>query len=218
MAKPQPAKPKLKPIRHAPKWIPLVILAGVVAVMALNYAGYIHLPHFGSSHVYEISQPATIGVPCSYDFFDELTPLLGPESSTDPAIYTFYLGSGVGFPPMGLILGIDGKLKGTPTGKGGNFEVCVKDAGGHSACRTYHLTVNPKNDNADNETPGYACPATSCGTGSCCGEAGETTDGITPATAGVLVRDFCECPSDTYYSGVTDTQAAGGPWKICNCK
>jgi len=215
----QPAKPKLKPIRHAPQWIPLVILAGVVAIIALNYAGLITLPHFGNSGVYEVPVEATIGKEYSYDFFDELTPLLGPESSTDPAIYSFYLGPGVGFPPMGLTLGIDGKLHGTPTGKGGKFEVCVKDVGGHSACRTYHLNVNPAGNNTNlNNTPGYTCPATSCGTGSCCGEAGETTDGITPVTAGVLVRDFCECPNDTYYSGVTDVVAPGGPWKICNCR
>jgi len=195
--------------------LPMLILVSCIALVGLDQAGYISLPHFALD-VYEIPEQATIGKPASYDFYDEMLNLLEPNGPSNPAIYTCYLGSGVGFPPMGMILGTDCVLRGTPTGTGKNFEVCMKDVGGRSVCRKYHVTVNSENDDNDDVTPG-TCPATSCDTGSCCGEAGSTVDGITPTTAGVLTRDYCDCPSDTYYSGVTDTQAAGGPWKICNC-
>lgn len=124
-------------------WIPGILLAAVMAAVALNQMGYISLPHFGNANsafdAWEFPEGAVIGTPWSYDFSHQLTPLLDPEGSNGP--YTFYLGSGTGFPPMGLILSPDGVLSGTPTGTGGNFQVCVKDVGGRSKCRTYHLTV-----------------------------------------------------------------------------
>ena len=216
--KTQSTQPKLKVKWWQHQWIPLTILLAVMATIGLDMAGFITLPHFGNSdsNVFEFSDDAIIGEPWSYDFANQLIPLLPQDSLGGP--YSFYLGSGVGFPPMGLILGIDGVLRGTPTGKGGKFQVCVKDVSGKAVCRTYLLNTKSASDDSDDNPPGYTCPTTSCDTGSCCGSAGSTSNGITPTTAGVLVRDFCDCPSDTYYSGVTDTTAAGGPWKICNCK
>lgn len=197
-------KPQLKPIRRPGQWIaPLVVIMAMMTVIVLDQTGVIQLPHFGHAGVQEITPPAKIGVPCSYDFFDALTPLLGPEGNADPAIYTFYLGSGTGFPPMGLTLGIDGILKGTPTGKGGNFEVCVKDVGGHSACRTYHLTVNPKDsepDNDNNDNPG------GCVIDPHCGEMSGTA-----RIQGVFVISSCNCPAGTKFE--TDL----GETKYCAC-
>jgi len=174
----------------------------------LSQTGYITLPHinlpFGQSNVYKIKPDATVGVPCSYEF-SELIPLLGPKNSVGTDIYTFYLGSGVGFPPMGLILGIDGVLKGTPTAAGtSKFQVCVKDVGGRSTCRTYSLTVNP----ADNSNT-TACPTTSnppCGS---------VQNGI--GVSAVIVPASCDCPSDTNFAQM-DNITAGGPYRICTCK
>jgi len=52
------------------------------------------------------------------------------------------LGSGVGFPPFGLTLDVNGLLNGTPTAAGAReFEVCVKDISGNQACATTSLTI-----------------------------------------------------------------------------
>jgi hypothetical protein len=102
----------------------------------------------GQSNVFEIQQKAIVGVPVAYDFSHELIPLLGPGGCTDPSICSFYLGSGVGFYPMGLTLGIDGVLSGTPKAAGtSRFEICVKDVGGRSACKTYSMNVKPASEN-----------------------------------------------------------------------
>lgn len=75
---------------------------------------------------------------------DELTALLGPDNSGGP--YTFNLDTLGGFPPMGLILGPDGVLKGTPTGKDSKFRACVKDAGGNTACKVIEIDVKKEGE------------------------------------------------------------------------
>ena len=211
------------PIKPKPRFLKSPLIPFIIAVLAvgvgitggLSQTGYITLPHinlpFGQSGVYKISPDATVGVPVSYEF-SELISSFGPESGASPAIYTFYLGSGVGFPPMGLILGIDGVLKGTPTAKGtSKFQVCVKDVGGRSTCGTYSLTVNPKSEqNTTPITPIIGnCPAA---LNPPCGSA---QNGVT--AAGGIVPASCDCPSDSTYAGM-DNVAPGGPYKICVCK
>lgn len=188
--------------------LPLIILAGIfITAFALYQTGYIDPGNFP----YEIKNQATIGVPYEgFDFAPGLIRLLDSNYNGDRSGYTFYLGSGTGFPPMGLILGIDGILRGTPTGKGGNFEVCVKDVGGRSTCRKFHLTVNSAGD--DQDIPPNNCPATSAQTSTPCHS---VQNGV--AVSGVIVRDPCPCPSDTTYSGTTDVVTPGGPYKICVC-
>lgn len=187
-------------------WAGLGILVGIVAIVGINNSG------FGNSNVLEIKNHATLNVPYDgFDFAPTLIPLLNPDYDGDRNGYTFYLGSGTGFPPMGLILGVDGILRGTPTGKAGNFEVCVKDVGGNFICRTIHLTVDSASDDNDDVNPGK-CPATSAQTSTPCGS---VQNGV--AVVGVIVYDYCECPSDTVYSGTTDRVTPGGPYKICTC-
>jgi hypothetical protein len=133
----------------------IIVMFVFVGVIGIGY-GYIH------RHDYENSKLTTFnavpsGVLLKYDFAPELIPLLESGSS---APYSFYLGSGVGFPPMGLTLGIDGVLSGTPTGTGASkFQVCVKDVGGRSTCKTYSMSVAPKTTPA--ATPKTSCPANS---------------------------------------------------------
>jgi len=79
------------------------------------------------------------GKPFWHDYSGELTALLGPNSSGGP--YTFDLDTMGGFPPMGLILGPDGVLQGTPTGRDSTFRACVKDAGGNTACKVIEIDV-----------------------------------------------------------------------------
>ena len=165
------------------------------------------MPHINIGQSYKIPEEATVGVPSSYEF-SELISFLGPGSSAAPAIYTFYLGSGVGFPPMGLVLGIDGVLKGTPTAKGtSKFQVCVKDVGGRSTCRTYSLTVNSASTPKKNSNS--TCPTKSnppCRS---------VENGV--GVSGVVVPGSCDCPSDTDFAQM-DNITAGGPYKICTCK
>lgn len=79
---------------------------------------------------------ATVGEPYSYSFTQETNPTGGNPP------YSFMLGSGVGFPPLGLTLDVNGELSGTPTAAGTRtFEVCVKDLGGNQSCRKTSLTV-----------------------------------------------------------------------------
>jgi hypothetical protein len=56
------------------------------------------------------------------------------------------------------------------------------------------------------------CPATSAQTATPCHSSG---GGV--GVGGVIVHDYCKCPSDTTYSGTTDTVTPGGPYKICTC-
>jgi hypothetical protein len=190
------------------KALPVIIIISLLGVAALSQLGYITLPRinlpFGLSDTIEIKPDATVGVPSSYEF-SALVQLLGVGSGGGTDIYTYYLGSGVGFPPMGLTLGIDGVLKGTPTAAGtSKFQVCVKDVGGRSTCQTYSLTVNPAgNSNAT------SCPTTSnppCGS---------VQNGV--GVSAVIVPGSCACPSDTNFSQM-DNISAGGPYRICTCK
>jgi len=45
-------------------------------------------------------------------------------------------------------------LRGTPTGKGSTFEVCIKDASERFACWTYNLNTNYAETGIDNNIPG----------------------------------------------------------------
>jgi hypothetical protein len=61
-------------------------------------------------------------------------------------------------------------------------------------------------------SPKSNCPATSAQTSTPCGTSG---GGI--GVSGVIVRDSCNCPSDTRFSGTKDVITPGGPYKICTC-
>lgn len=199
--------------------IPLAIIAVVFSIIGLSQAGIITLPkiHIGQESVIKLAD-IPVGVPYSYNFYNDLVPLMDdPASGTATAVYTFYLGSGVGFPPMGLILGVDGILKGTPTAASTNkFQVCVKDQGGNAVCRMASLNVKaagasePAGDDNDNDNNVHAtCPAKS--NPPCHSVSGGV--GVT----GVIVPGSCDCPIDTTFAQM-DNITAGGPYKICTCK
>lgn len=70
-------------------------------------------------------------------------------AATDPSggqpPYHFQLGSGVGFPPPGLKLNLNGVLAGTPSAAGNaTFSVCAVDLAGKSACKTVTVKVTKK--------------------------------------------------------------------------
>jgi hypothetical protein len=225
---PAPMKPRPQP---TPRQRIIAVVSAAIILLGLYLAGVFNLPFFTSNfgfqntknlHVNEI----TIGVPYAMDFGpSSLIPLLPPESTGGP--YTFYLGSGVGFPPMGMILGIDGVLRGTPTTAGNSeFQVCVKDVGGRSACKTYQFTVNSGANKSvapvknTTKQPAKTCPATSCDTGGCCWSSIEDkTGGPGPHPAvqnvAVMVEKSCGCPSDTTLS--PDQIGGSYPYKRCEC-
>ena len=88
--------------------------------------------------------PAEKGKSFWRNYSGELTALLGPDSPGCPC--SFNLDTMGGFPPMGLILGPDGVLKGTPTGKDSKFRACVKDAGGNTACKIINIDVKKEGE------------------------------------------------------------------------
>ena len=81
------------------------------------------------------------------DFSFELIQLLDPRDQSEP--YTFSLNTMGGFPPMGLMLGSNGVLKGTPVGKDDQFEACVKNSSGRSVCKV----INIKLEKDDSDKP-----------------------------------------------------------------
>ena len=91
-----------------------------------------------------IPTPAEKGKYFSHDYSGELTDLLGPDSPGGP--YTFDLDTMGGFPPMGLILGPNGVLQGTPTGRDSKFKACVKDVGGNTACKVLEIDVKKEGE------------------------------------------------------------------------
>jgi hypothetical protein len=92
----------------------------------------------------DIPRIAEKGKPFWHDYSGELTDLLGPDSPGCPC--SFNLDTLGGFPPMGLILGPDGVLKGTPTGKDSKFRACVKDVGGNTACKIINIDVTKEGE------------------------------------------------------------------------
>lgn len=85
-----------------------------------------------------------VGNSFAHSFAEEMKPTGGNPP------YTFFLGSGIGFPPFGLALYTNtGELSGTPTAEGKReFQICVKDIGGDYDCQTTTMTVDPA-ENAD---------------------------------------------------------------------
>ena len=65
-----------------------------------------------------------------------------PSGGTPP--YTFELGTGGGFPPIGMHLNLNGTLTGTPSVQGtSNFIVCAVDLVNSSKCDTVRFIVDP---------------------------------------------------------------------------
>ncbi|MFH1046713.1 MAG: hypothetical protein V1738_00255 [Patescibacteria group bacterium] len=202
--------------------LPIVIIVVALGLAVLQQNGYIDLRRInsGSTGVYTLAS-TPVNVPYSHDFSAELIPLLGPDN--DSPTYTFYLGSGVGFPPTGLILGIDGILKGTPAVVGySKFQVCVKDVGGHSSCQIYSLTVTEKPESSPTSprptspSPSPTSPpATHCPTklNPPCG----SSENGGPAAYGGIVPGDCNCPAGSAFDSM-DNITPGGPYKICVCQ
>lgn len=122
----------------------MVRLASILLVIALLVAGCtaaapVPAPSDGATITFTAPEelpPAIVGAAYSFSFATATSP-----SGGDPP-YSFLLGSGIGFPPFGLTLDLNGRLAGTPTAAGTRtFEVCVKDLRGSQACETTLLTV-----------------------------------------------------------------------------
>lgn len=197
-----------------PKMIPLLVVAiAIAATVALDYTGHINIENLFDFPL-EIKEHAIRNVPYAFDFAPKLLPMLNQNWSIGDVRngYTFYLDSGKGFPPMGLILGTDGILKGTPTGRSSTFVVCVRDIGANSKCIKVHLTVDEKEE-PTYVLPNHKCPATSYETSTPCGS--NQTGGA--GVGGIYVSIDCLCPSDTVDYGA-NVVAEGVQYKTCICK
>jgi hypothetical protein len=98
--------------------------------------------------------PAQVGKRFSYSFCrpdrartsdlcgSSAAPATNPSGGRPP--YHFELDSGVGFPPFGINLNLNGLLEGTPDVAGeSTFRACAVDLAGNNACKTFTMTVNP---------------------------------------------------------------------------
>ena len=96
-------------------------------------------------------EPARVGVPYPPYSFCTPTPTPSGLCGTFPATtnptggnppYHFQLGSGVGFPPFGISLSLNGILSGTASIQGSRtFSVCAVDLSANSICRNVTLNV-----------------------------------------------------------------------------
>jgi len=212
---PKPPKPVLKRSFFKSAWFPGMIAVGLFAVAGLYMAGLITLPHLGRGLTFNLD-PVVSGQPISLNFAPALMPYIDPSGKGENGPYTFFLDSGVGFPPMGLILGPDGVLRGTPTGLGSDFRVCVKDGSGKSACRNYYLDVNPPSESTG-ETDGTSADSTasSCSTKNPgCGNGANPNMPAgpnNPIIDGTIVPSSCPCPDGTKFD------ADLGTTKHCAC-
>ena len=208
--------PEYKPVFKSVPWLTTMRLTWMVALVVfgiagLKIAGLIALPHIGGDLAFNIPD-ATIGKPYSVDFSNDLIYSLDPKKENGP--YTFYLGSGKGFPPMGLTLGIDGVLKGAPTGRGDeSFQVCVKDVSGKSICQNYHISVNSEQTQISSQTSQSKCPVTISDTA--CGSRPYGSNGPVVDTVPVPVN--CNCPSGTNPVASITTWTDGSQWRNCAC-
>jgi hypothetical protein len=192
--------------------IPLLVVAAAIAVtVALDYTGYIDIENIIDFPL-EIKEHAIRNKPYVFDFAPKLIPMLNPEWNGLRNGYTFYLGPNTGFPPIGLILSPDGFLKGTPTGMGKTFVVCVRDVAENTKCIKVHLTVDEEQEQPY-VPPNSNCPATSHETSTPCGS--NQTGGA--SVGGVYVSMDCPCPSDTVDYGAI-VVAEDVQYKTCICK
>ncbi|MDO8467892.1 MAG: hypothetical protein Q7S56_03020 [Nanoarchaeota archaeon] len=121
----------------------VVILGAFITLLVVFYIiGSFNIRNSNArqSNVREFPEKWIVGELYIYNFSSGLSSLLYPNGIPEDALYNFYLGSGS--LPAGLILGLDGVLKGTPTGKGSTFEICIKDVDENSACETYLINTN----------------------------------------------------------------------------
>lgn len=130
--------------------LPLISLAGCRSGAGETPPSSDTTPNEGISDkitfVPDVPDPATVGVPYSFSFYG------GGNPSGGHPPYSFSLGSGVGFPPMGLILNVNGLLSGTPKVAGTyKFEVSVKDLDGNQASGMVSLIVNPAPKNGSDK-------------------------------------------------------------------
>lgn len=138
--------------KGAPLWF--IILFIIILVIGIGY-GFAHPNTYKKSLVLTFD-PVPAGAPLKYDFAPELIFLLNSQATTTAtstviqkgskkSAYSFYLNSEIGSLPTGLKLGADGVLSGTPTeSEDSEFEICIKDVNGVSACRIYVMPVAPK--------------------------------------------------------------------------
>lgn len=94
----------------------------------------------GSPYAFSFCRPALNRTSDLCSAFDKQS--TNPTGGQPP--YHFQLGSGVGFPPFGLSLNLNGLLTGMPTAAGTKqFQVCAVDQTGDSSCQTVSLTITP---------------------------------------------------------------------------
>ncbi len=105
-----------------------------------------------------------------FDFYPFVTGGLAP--------YYFTLGTGAGFPPLGLVLSPDGKLSGTPSVETSNtFTVCAVDLGANQSCHSTTVFIqeppestppdptDPDDPGADDDTLSLTITAANCTVG-----------------------------------------------------
>lgn len=126
----------------SPLELPVTLTIGPPSTVPLQFTAPAVLP------------PATVGRPYEYSFCQgarknepcggNLNPATNPTGGSPP--YHFQLDSGVGFPPFGLVLDVNGLLSGIPTAvtqPARQFRVCAVDLVGTQACANTSLEVKP---------------------------------------------------------------------------
>jgi hypothetical protein len=120
--------PTLVPVAPPPTAAPLRFVAGQPPVLVAGRKYDV---------AYSFCSPTPSSATSACGPFPQTT---NPTGGSPP--YHFQLGSGVGFPPIGMSVGKDGLLTGTPASPGTyTFSVCAVDLSASSVCQTVTLVV-----------------------------------------------------------------------------
>lgn len=112
----------------------------------------------GFPYTFSFCRPALNRTSDLCSAFDK--PSTNPSGGQPP--YHFQLGSGIGFPPFGLNLNLNGLLTGTPTAAGTKqFSVCAIDQAGASSCQSVTLTIRSVEQQPTTQEPAPSQTGTS---------------------------------------------------------
>lgn len=149
------------------------------------------------------------GAPVFYSFCQpEITGNALCQNSTDPMggqpPYHFQLGTGVGFPPIGMTLNLNGTLTGTPNFAGtSRFSVCAVDLVASFSCANVALTIDPAPTTPPPSTNSYLYANWTCNNqAQCIAVMGHNTGSAGPFCSVAS----CQAWEKAYIAGTCDSQ------------
>lgn len=153
---------------------------------------------------------------CKPDLPDDNAALCQSPPATNPSggqsPYHFQLGSGVGFPPQGLSLRLNGILRGTPSIEGtSTFAVCAVDLAGASVCPVVQMVVTAAGGGIPGTYDGtFTAPALSA----VCPSVSGTWSGTITQSGNTLTILWYDSFNQEYYTVRTTLVGNTATWSV----